>query len=92
MPQAVQKHQDGKAQIVPILLSPCDYEGTLFSNLEVLPTGGKAVTLWSRRQEAYVDIARNIRARVEKLLALKWKVVGDDHYEQQYHELALSAY
>ena len=92
MQQAMQKHRNGEAHIIPIILSPCDYKGTLVSHLEVLPTGGKAITLWSRRQEAYIDVARNIRALVEKLLAQKWKVVGDFHYEQQHYEQALFSY
>jgi tetratricopeptide (TPR) repeat protein len=92
MQHAMQKFRNGEAHIVPILLSPCDYQGTLISHLQVLPTGGRAVTLWSRRQEAYVDVARNIRTVVEKLLAQKWQVAGDTHYRQQGYEQALSAY
>src|SRR6266700_1268900 len=92
MRQAMQKFNNGEIHIVPILLSPCDYQGTLISHLQILPTGGKAVTLWSRRQEAYVDVAKNIRTVVEKLLAQKWQVVGDTYYGQQRYEQALLAY
>lgn len=92
MQHAMQKYRNGEAHVVPILLSPCDYKGTLISHLEVLPTGGKAVTLWPRRQEAYLDVVKNIRALVENLLAQKWKVVGDTHYDQQHYMQALSAY
>src|SRR5579859_6345696 len=92
MQHAIQKYRNGEAHVVPILLSPCDYQGTLISQLEVLPTGGKAVTSWSRRQEAYVDVVRSIRTLVERMLAQKWQVIGDTHYKQQYYEQALSAY
>lgn len=92
MQLAAEKHRNGEAHLVPIILSPCDYQGTLINDFQVLPTGGKAITLWSHRQEAYADIAKNIRALVEKLLAQKWKRMGDMYNNQRYYEQALSAY
>ncbi len=88
----MQRYCNGQTRIVPILLSPCDYQETLISRLEVLPAGRKPVTSWSRRQEAYVDVAKTIRTIVEELLAQKWKIIGDICDEQQRYEQALSAY
>src|SRR5450755_199385 len=70
MMQAIARHESGEARVIPIILRSVDYENTPFSKLQVLPIGGKPVTSWNNRDEAFADIAREIRRAVISLVSL----------------------
>ena len=61
MQRALQRHDEGSARVIPILLRPCEWEHTTFAILQALPRNGKAVTQWPSRDEAFREIARDIR-------------------------------
>lgn len=92
MKRALQRWALGKVSIIPILASPVDCQGTLISHLEMLPTGGKAITDWSDRQKACADVATGIRKAVNALLARQWKQHGDACSGQEQYDLAFEAY
>lgn len=92
MQYALERWKRGEIAIVPILASPVDCQGTPISHLEMLPTGKKAITDWSDRQKACVDVAMGIRKIVNVLLARKWKLRGDAYSSLQQYSLALAAY
>lgn len=75
MMKALERHAIHRARVIPILLRPVDWEGTPFSKLQMLPTGTKAITLWSNRDEALNDVARGIREAIDDFLAQKNQVV-----------------
>jgi hypothetical protein len=61
MTRAIERHNDGEALVIPIILRPADWEVTPFSSLQALPKGGKPVTLWTNEDEAFKNIAEGIR-------------------------------
>lgn len=67
MARALERHEAGEASVIPIILRPVSWKETPFGKLQALPEGGKAVTTWSNRDEAYLHIAEGIRKAVEKL-------------------------
>jgi energy-coupling factor transporter ATP-binding protein EcfA2 len=67
MQQALQRHQAGEAVVIPIILSPVDWKQTPLSTLQTLPRDGLPVTQWNRRDEAWKQIATEIRTVVEAL-------------------------
>ncbi len=67
MKQAIDRHDAGEARVIPILLRPTDWQGAPFDKLKMLPTDAKAVTRWRRRDAAFADVVRGIRAAIEKL-------------------------
>ncbi len=69
MRQAMKRHYDGNARVIPIILRPADWQEAPFSRLQVLPTDAKPVTTWNNRDEAFLDIANGIRKAVEDLQA-----------------------
>jgi len=69
MKKALEMHQNGQARVVPIVLRPVDWKSTPLKNLQILPTGGKPITLWPNRDQAFTDVAQGIRRIVETLLA-----------------------
>ena len=81
MKQALERHYNGDACIIPIILRPVDWENAPFSDLQVLPTDKKPITTWPNRDEALWDVAKEIRKVVKKNLSQKtieqWFNEGD---------------
>lgn len=65
MERALRRHKDGTAQVVPIIVRPCDWHAAPFSKLQALPRDGKAITSWSNQDEAWLDVAKGIRTLAE---------------------------
>src|SRR5579859_3757995 len=49
MKRALERHREGNACVIPILLRPVDWSDAPFRHLAVLPTDTKPITLWSNR-------------------------------------------
>jgi hypothetical protein len=64
--RALQRHDDGEARVIPIILRPSDWQHTRFAYLNALPEGGRPVTSWRDRDQAYLSIASGIRTVVEE--------------------------
>lgn len=67
MQRAIERHDAGTARVIPIILRPCDWQGSPFSKLQGLPKDAKPVTQWSDRDSAFVDVVQGIRRAVEAL-------------------------
>ena len=67
MTRAIQRHKDGNARVLPILLRPTDYEGAPFAKLLMLPTDAKPVTRWTNQDDAFEDIVKGIRRAINEL-------------------------
>jgi hypothetical protein len=65
--RALERHEEGTATVVPVILKPVDWEGAPFGRLAMLPTDAKPVVKWRSRAEAFTDVARGIRRAVEEL-------------------------
>jgi hypothetical protein len=65
MVRAMAMHEQGQASVVPVIVRPVDWTAAPFAKLKALPRDGKAITSWKNRDEAYVDIARSVRAVIE---------------------------
>ncbi len=61
MKNAMARHDNGTARVVPIILRPCDWKTADFGKLQALPKDGKAVTLWENEDEAWLNIAEGLR-------------------------------
>ena len=62
--RAIERHEVGSARVIPIILKPCDWEGTPFGKLQALPKDGKPITRWANRDEAFTNIVSGIKAAV----------------------------
>lgn len=61
MTRALERHKFGQAAVVPIILRPSDWQNSPLEGLQVLPSKGRAVTSWSNRDEAWLDVAQGLR-------------------------------
>jgi tetratricopeptide (TPR) repeat protein len=71
MQRAIQRHDEGTARVIPILLKPCDWQGSPFSKLAILPKDAKPITTWTNQDEAFLNVTQGIRRAVESLQAKK---------------------
>jgi hypothetical protein len=67
MKRAVERHDSGKACVIPIITRPVDWTGAPFAKLQALPKDAKPVTTWGNRDEAWLNVAQSIRRAVEEL-------------------------
>ncbi len=66
MARALERHRNGEAVVVPVIVRPVEWQGMPFSELQALPKGAKAITTWPNRDEAFADVAAGIRRIVEE--------------------------
>lgn len=60
MQRAIQRHNEGSARVIPVLLRPAFLQGAPFAELQMVPTHARPVTQWRNRDDAFHDIATRI--------------------------------
>jgi O-acetyl-ADP-ribose deacetylase (regulator of RNase III) len=63
--RALERHHNGEAIVVPVILKPADWHTAGLGVLQALPKDARAVSLWPDQDEAYVDIAHGLRRTVD---------------------------
>lgn len=71
MAKALDRRKRGHAEVVPIIVRECDWEESATATLKPLPTNKRAVASWSNQDEAWKDVAVNLRTIVEHQVSLK---------------------
>jgi len=66
MKRALERHAQGSAKVIPIILKPCLWTDAPFGKLQALPTDGKAVTTWSNQDRAFTDIATGLSEQIRQ--------------------------
>lgn len=61
MGRAMEKHHDGSAVVIPVILRPCDWSSSPFGKLLATPKDGKPVTMFGNQDEAFTDVAKGVR-------------------------------
>lgn len=67
MQRALLRHRDGAANVIPVFLRPCDWEGCPFGKIQGVPKDALPITSWPDRDEALTDVAKGIRKAVGQL-------------------------
>lgn len=67
--KALERHRNGQARIIPVLVRDCDWTGAPFGHLQAVPyepgAGAKPVTAWSDHDAAWASVARALRSLLE---------------------------
>lgn len=69
--RALEREQKKEAVVVPIIVRACDWEEAPFGRLQGIPLGGKAVTSWENREEAWTSVAKSVKLIVRDVLSKK---------------------
>lgn len=92
MQKALELHREHKVCIVPVILSPVEWQITPISDLQVLPTKGKPVTSWKNKKEAYHDIEKGIHIVIKEIIYSKLIIQGERLYNVNYYSDALDCF
>ena len=65
MQRALQRHAEGQALVIPVLVRPVDWYDTPFAKLQALPTNAQPITSWKDQDQAFADVAAGIRRAIE---------------------------
>lgn len=82
MKRAIERHELGEAHIIPVLLRPTDWKGTLFEHIQVLPSNAIPLSKWQDHDEALLDVVNGVRKVVEDV-KLSYASVAPFHRVQQ---------
>ncbi|MCX6232774.1 MAG: TIR domain-containing protein [Bacteroidetes bacterium] len=64
--RAVEKHDNGEAVVIPIILRKCDWQETSFSRIQALPKNAQPVKNFNDEDEAFFSITEGIKAAITK--------------------------
>ena len=67
MTRAMERHKNGEARVIPVILRACDWHELPFGQLLAAPTDGKAVTKWADRDDAFLTIVQAIKAALKEM-------------------------
>ena len=69
MMRAMERHEQKKARVIPIILRPVYWKGAPFGEIQALPRDAKPMigSYWRYVDEAFYDVAEGIRQAVEEL-------------------------
>jgi hypothetical protein len=57
----MERHENGAAVVIPVILRPCDWHDTPFGKLLAVPKDGRPITQWANPDEAFLDVVRGIK-------------------------------
>jgi Flp pilus assembly protein TadD len=69
MTRALERHSEGSAYIIPLILRSCYWANMPFSAIHALPTNTQPIATWSNQDDAFLDVVNGIRRATENLLS-----------------------
>jgi hypothetical protein len=69
MKRALERHQEGTARVIPVILHPCDWQRLPFGKLTATPRDGKPISKFPNEHDAFLDVTTTIRAAAETVNA-----------------------
>ncbi len=67
MQRAMERHNAGNAVVIPVILRACDWQQAPFGKLMATPTDGRPITQWPDRDQAFLEVAKQIRSEAVRL-------------------------
>jgi len=67
--QARKMHEEGRIRIVPVILEPCDWLASPFSEFMALPKDGLPISEWTNHNNAYLNVVTGLRRVIDSMKA-----------------------
>jgi hypothetical protein len=67
MARAMERHQEGSARVIPVILDPCDWHEAPFGKLLAAPKDGKPLSKFANIHDGFLDVAKSIRLAAREL-------------------------
>jgi Thermolysin metallopeptidase, alpha-helical domain/Thermolysin metallopeptidase, catalytic domain/TIR domain len=71
--RALERHDNGTAYVIPIILTPLYWQPAPFGKLQALPKDGKAIALWTPRNAGWKNVVEGI-AKIAQALGAGQKL------------------
>lgn len=65
--RALQRHDEGSARVVPVILRPCDWQSSPLGRLQALPLDGVPVASHADIDVAMTEVAQRLRALADEI-------------------------
>ncbi|MEZ5759276.1 MAG: toll/interleukin-1 receptor domain-containing protein [Emcibacteraceae bacterium] len=65
MIKALELHKEGQLTVIPIIVEPCEWIKSPLSDLLALPKDGIAISTWTNKNTAWLDVVTGIRSIIE---------------------------
>lgn len=62
MTRAMQKHGDGTARVLPVIVDPCDWHSAPFGKLLAMPRDGKPISKYTNIHDALLEVVKAIQS------------------------------
>ena len=67
MKRALERHDNGEARVIPIILRTCDWFSSDFGKLLALPTDGKPINTWQDQDQAFYNVVLGLRVAINNI-------------------------
>ncbi len=71
MTRAMERHSEGVARVIPVILDPCDWHSAPFGKLLAMPKDGQPVSKFANMHDAFLQVTNAIRAAIPTDLGSK---------------------
>ncbi len=92
MGRAIVRHNDGSAQVIPLLLRPVHWDDAPFAQLQVIPTNAEPVTKWVNRDDAFHDTVKHINRVITDIKIQRALLEAGEHTKAIRYQEALACY
>lgn len=64
---ALERHEEGRARVIPVIIHPCDWKNSAFGQLRATPPDGKPISKFANFHDAYLMVVEDIRRVANEL-------------------------
>lgn len=89
MVRALQRHNNGEARVIPVILRPCDWKDLEFGKLLATPKDGKPVTKFPNQDEAFLEVTIAKKTHYISWALHKKRPVAKHHWLTKPHRRAI---
>ena len=61
---AIERHHAGRTTVIPVILRPSDWLSSPLGSLQALPSDGRPISMWNKRDQAWLDVVYGLRQLV----------------------------
>jgi hypothetical protein len=76
MAEALARHKNGEAVVIPVILRPCNWTGLPFGKLQAATREGKPAQKYPNLDDAFLEITQNIEIVAKRLAANNNRLVA----------------
>lgn len=59
--RALERHGQGSATVIPVILRPCDWKDLPLGKLQATPTDGRPITMYPNQDQAFLEVTQAVK-------------------------------